>query len=143
MVYRLKGTSGVVINQSFPLAERVTIGVGEGHDISVEGDAAGAGLLAVLEVSDNEVLLKAEPDAGITVNGDPVTELALAGGDELRAGRSRFLMQAPGLRPERVLTEAATAPAARWPWWLAAAVLAGGAALAWQQGWLAPLLGAN
>jgi hypothetical protein len=140
MVYRLKGTSGAVINQSFPLQGRITIGVGEGFDVPVEG-AEGQTLLAVIEVSDQAVNLRAEADSGVTVNGETVMELDLAGGDELRAGRSRLILQAPGLRPERVLTEEAVRSGRpQWPWWLAAALLTGAAALAWQQGWLSALL---
>ena len=141
MMYRLKGTSGAVINQSFPLRGEVTIGVGEGFDIAVEAGAT-QGLLARIEVGDNAVHLRAEPDSGVTVNGEEVTELHLAGGDELRIGRSRLILQAPGLRPERVLTEEAIrSKRPTWPWWLAAALLTGGTALAWQQGWLTQLFG--
>lgn len=155
MIYKLKGTSGSVINQSFPLQGQVTVGHGQEYDIPVEAEteassgpeAEGGKLLARIEVGKteagrNRVRLLAEAGAGVTVNGEEVTELDLSGGDELRIGRSRLILQAPGLRPERVLTEAATrARRPVWPWWLAAALVAGSAALAWQQGWLAPLLG--
>ncbi len=141
MIYKLKGTSGSVINQSFPLQDEVTLGIGDDFDIPVDAEQ-GAGLMARIVVGENQVRLRAEAGSGVTVNGEEVTELDLRGGDELRIGRSRLILQAPGLRPERVLTEAATRrKRAVWPWWLAAALLAGGAALAWQQGWLAPLLG--
>lgn len=140
-MYKLKGTSGSVINQSFPLQGKVTLGIGDDFDIPVEADQ-GSGLMARIEVGENQVRLLAEAGSGVTVNGEEVTELDLSGGDEVRIGRSRLILQAPGLRPERVLTEAATRrKRAAWPWWLAAALLAGGAALAWQQGWLVPLLG--
>ena len=140
--YRIKGTSGVLLNQAFPLGESLNLGTGEGCDVQVERDS-GEGVLATLSVlDDGAVQLEAaggdSAPGEVAVNGDPVTRLNLAGGDELRVGRSRFILQAPGLRPERVLTESATrAPRAQWPWWLAAAVVVGGGvAAAWWQGWL-------
>lgn len=142
MIYRLKGTSGSVINQSFPLQDQVTLGASEDCDIVVEAEP-GQGLLARLEVGENRVRLLAEADSGVTVNGEAVTQLDLVGGDELRIGRSRLILQAPGLRPERVLTEEAVrSKRSAWPWWVAAALAAGAAiAWSWQQGLLAPLLG--
>lgn len=135
--YRLKATSGPSINQSFPLGETLTIGADGACDVPVEA-GQGDGVLATVRVgADGSVRLSAATGSGVTVNGEPVTELDLAGGDELRVGRSRFILQAPGLRPERVLTDEATRPPRpTWPWWLAAALLAGAAALAWTQGWL-------
>jgi len=136
--YRLKGTSGAVINQSFPLGERLTVGPGANCDVRLE-DGEGQGVLATVRVDEEgAVRLEAAPGSGVTVNGDEVTERNLAGGDEVRVGRSRFILQAPGLRPERVLTEEAVrARRPLWPWWLAAAVLAGAAAgAAWWQGWI-------
>jgi hypothetical protein len=136
--YRLKGTSGSVLNQSFPLAGALRFGPGPDCDVTVESDDGDA-VLAVVEVRDDgSVLLSAQADGAVSVNGDPVRSLELAGGDELRVGRSRFILQAPGLRPERVLTAEATRErSGAWAWWLAAAVLAAGAAgVAWWQGWI-------
>ncbi|MEE4173845.1 MAG: FHA domain-containing protein [Xanthomonadales bacterium] len=141
--YRLKGTSGAVLNQSFPLSGEQQLGPGAGNDITVEGegDAAWA---SVTVRDDGSVRLIALGSEEVTVNGEAVREVSLAGGDEVRVGRSRFILQAPGLRPERVLTEEATqARGSAWAWWLAAAVLAASAAgLAWWQGWI-PSLGGN
>ena len=137
-IYRLKGTSGALLNQAFPLAEELTVG-GAGCDIAL-GDVE-AGTLAIVRLEESGSVVIRATGGDVAVNGDPVQELSLAGGDELRIGGQRFILQAPGLRPERVLTETATAPSrATWPWWLAAALVAGGTALAWQQGWLAGLL---
>ncbi len=136
-IYRLKGTSGTLLNQSFPLAGELRLGTGDACDVSVESDDA-AGVLAVVTVRDDgSVHLATQAPGAVTVNGDDVQELSLAGGDDLRVGRSRFILQAPGLRPERVLTEEATRSGGAWRWWLAAAVLVGaGAGVAWWQGWL-------
>ena len=108
-----------MINQSFPLGQRLVLGTDPDCDVQVESDE-GAGVLATVRLTaEGGLRLEAAQSAGVTVNGDSVTEIDLAGGDELRIGRSRFILQAPGLRPERVLTEEATRPRrATWPWWL-------------------------
>lgn len=142
--YRIKGTSGALLNQAFPLAGALRLGAGDGCDVQVEADddsvsGADDGLLATIEVlDDGSVRIAARSAGAVAVNGDPVSTVQLAGGDEIRVGRSRFILQAPGLRPERVLTESATRPrSGAWRWWLAATVLAGaGLGLAWWQGWL-------
>jgi hypothetical protein len=135
--YRLKGTSGSVLNQSFPLSGEQRLGPGADNDIHVEGEGEAA-WATVTVLDDGAVRLQALGGEPITVNGEAVTEMQLAGGDEIRVGRSRFILQAPGLRPERVLTEEATKPrSSAWAWWLVAVLLAGSAAgLAWWQGWL-------
>ena len=113
-IYRLKGTSGALLNQSFPLAGELRLGPGEDCDVTVESEE-GDGVLAVVTVRDDgSVHLSALSGDAVTVNGDAVRELSLAGGDELRVGRS-----------------------GAWRWWLAAAVVAAaGAAVAWWQGWI-------
>jgi hypothetical protein len=65
-----------------------------------------------------------------------VSEAQLKSGDEIQVGQCRLMLQAPGLKPERVLTaEAIRLPRRHWPW-LLPLVLLMLAALAWQQGWL-------
>lgn len=136
-IYRLKGTSGPVLNQAFTLGSGITIG-GSDCDVPV----AASGPLAEVTVQGQQVVIRAlTGDAQLEVNGVAVSEQALAGGDEIRIGGCRFILQAPGLKPERVLAGDAVRPRRpQWPWWLGAAVLAGGAALAWRSGWLDTLL---
>ena len=136
--YRLKGTSGAVLNKSFPLAGEQRLGPGTANDIHVEGEGEAA-WATVTVLDDGSVRLLALGGEPVTVNGEIVRDIHLAGGDEIRVGRTRFILQAPGLRPERVLTEEATKPkGSAWGWWIAAVVLVGAAAgLAWWQGWLA------
>ena len=144
--YRLKGTAGPAINQTFKLVDSLRIGSADDCDIRLEADAGSAlanqGLWAVVEIDEeNRIRIRSHggPES-ISVNGEAVNEGPLALGDELRIGKSRFILQAPGLRPERVLTdEVAQAKGSVWPWLISAAVIAGGAVLAWQQGWLTGL----
>lgn len=137
-IYRLKGTSGAVLNQNFPLGSGLRIGGSDDGSIPIEGSA----VLAEVEVQDKAVIIRAlDESASLSVNGESVTEASLAGGDEIRVAGCRFILQAPGLKPERVLVgDAVRAPGPRWPWWLAAAALAAAGGLAWQQGWLQALL---
>ena len=76
----------------------------------------------------------------VRVNGEAVREASLSSGDEIQIGVCRWLLQAPGLKPQRVLTEVAVRPQrALWPWLLV--IAAGGlAAVAWQYGWIESLM---
>jgi hypothetical protein len=135
-IYRLKGTSGPVINQAVRLGERLLIGSDSACDIRLD-EAGVADRHAELLLSEDSVVLR-NLDAGrqTLCNGVPVAERRLSPGDEIRIGACRWLLQAPGLRPERVLREAALRPPRRyWPWLLPVALVAA-ALLAWQRGWL-------
>lgn len=135
-VYRLKGTAGSVINRSFPLHRCLLIGTGDGCDIRLEQPGVAARHAEVRVSEKGSVVLRSlEESSPILCNGEPVTERELASGDEIRVGQCRFLLQAPGLRPERVLTpEAARKRRRHWPWLLLLALLAA-ALLAWERGW--------
>ena len=135
--YQIKGTAGAVINQRHRLGERTVIGSDAACDVVVEG----AGLRArhaELVAEPGRVTLRALDGAEVRVNGEAVGETALSSGDEVQLGTCRWMLQAPGLRPERVLTEDAVRPRRpAWPWVLAALALAGGAAAAaWYLGYL-------
>ena len=136
--YRLKGASGAVINQSHTLAERTVIGSADDCDLRVDMQgvlprhaeivAGGAGGLQLRSLDSRGELL---------LNGEPVDSAALASGDEIRIANCRWVLQAPGLRPEKVLTVEAVRPRRPWATWLlAAALVAAAAALAWQRGLL-------
>jgi hypothetical protein len=145
--YRLKGTAGPAINQTFALDRQISIGSGEAFDVVLDKTASGenSDVTALVErLDDQGIRIRVTAGTGIlTVNGDPVTEASLALGDEIRLGPHRFILQAPGLRPERVLTQQVARPRRSiWPWLAGASLILGGAAaLAWQQGWVTPLLG--
>ncbi|NIP18527.1 MAG: FHA domain-containing protein [Xanthomonadales bacterium] len=136
-VYRLKGTAGEVVNRNFPLSGRLLIGRSDDCDVRIDDRAVAARHAAVLVLEDGSVTLRnLDPGFETQLNGEPVESARLAGGDEIRIGTCRWMLQAPGLRPDRVLTAAATVrPRAHWPWLLAVA-LAAATALAWQRGWL-------
>ena len=83
-------------------------------------------------------LIKLDPAAEVALNGRSVEQATLASGDEIRIANCRFVLQAPGLKPQKVLTEAAVRPRRRrlLPWLVAAGLLAAAAAAAWYAGLL-------
>jgi pSer/pThr/pTyr-binding forkhead associated (FHA) protein len=115
--YKLKGTSGSVINQSFPIGESIVLG--SSADCDVQLDEAGvAPRHAEIRLLDGKSLQLKDlgSTTGTLLNGVLVSETLLGSGDEIRIGTCRWMLQAPGLRPERVLTaEAVSQPARRWP----------------------------
>jgi hypothetical protein len=70
------------------------------------------------------------------LNGEEIRSAALASGDEIRVGVCRFVLQAPGLKPRRVLTQEAVEPRRSFIPWLVAGGLLAAAAWSWHQGWL-------
>ena len=137
--FQLKGTSGTVINQRFGLTNRTLVGSGEDCDIRVQGHDVAPHHVEILTRTDAVVIRCPEPGRMVRVNGEAVREANLSSGDEIQIGACRWLLQAPGLKPQRVLTEEAIRPRrAIWPWLLVAA--AGALAVAvWQFGWIESL----
>ena len=134
--YRLKGASGPVINQKFPLGERTVIGRAGDCELRLEEEGV-ADRHAVIEERDGELWLTGLDDAGPTLlNGEEIRAAALASGDEIRVGACRFVLQAPGLKPQRVLTREAVEPRRSFIPWLVAGGLLAAAAWSWHQGWL-------
>lgn len=139
--YRLKGTSGDLVNQTFALEGRLLIGRADDCELRVDHDSVAPHHAEVTLAGNGQVRLRDLGSAsGTRVNGQAVEEAMLNSGDEIAVGPCRLMLQAPGLRPERVLTEAATRPCRRhWPWLLPLALLLL-VVLAWRQGWLASTL---
>jgi len=135
--YRLKGASGKVANQSFGLGERTLIGSSPECELIVEGEG----------IAPRHTEIRLEANGGLTlqhldnafetrVNGIPVEQISLGSGDEIRIGGYRWVLQAPGLRPEKVLTPDAVSQRRNYLPWLVIAALTASAALALQRGWL-------
>jgi len=138
-LYKLKGTSGSVINQSFPFSESILLGSSPECDVRLNEPGVSMKHAEIRRLDDKSLQLKDLGSAtGTLLNGVAVTETLLGSGDEIRIGTCRWMLQAPGLRPERVLTaEAVSQPARRWPrvLLLSALAAAGAAAAVW---WLQP-----
>ena len=140
--HKLKGTSGSVINQSFPLGGSIVIGSAAGCDVQVDEPGIAGRHAEICLVDGKSLLLKdLGSDSGTLLNGEPVVETMLGSGDEIRIGTCRWMLQAPGLRPERILTtDVVKKRARRWPrvlvWTSVAAATAAVAVLKWKPEWL-------
>ena len=131
--YKLKGTSGSVINQSFPFAESIVFG--SSNDCDVQIDEPG--------VAERHAEIRLLGFCTL-LNGEPVSETLLGSGDEIRIGTCRWMLQAPGLRPDRILTEDVVQKRTRrWPsvlvWTSLAAAAAAVAVLKFKPEWLEQL----
>jgi pSer/pThr/pTyr-binding forkhead associated (FHA) protein len=144
--YKLKGTSGSVINQSFPLAGSFVFGSSADCEVQIEEPGVADRHAEISFVGDQALLLKdLGSKSGTLLNGEPVAESMLSSGDEIRIGSCRWMLQAPGLRPERILTtEAVKQPGMDWPriitWTIVAATAAAAAVLQWKPDLLVGLL---
>ena len=141
-IYKLKGTSGSVINQSFPFRESIVLGSSADCDIQL-AEAGIAPRHAEICLIDGQSLQLRDlgSESGTLLNGEPVSETLLGSGDEIRIGTCRWMLQAPGLRPDRVLTaDVVSKPVRRWPrvliWTGLAGTAAAVAVLKWKPEWL-------
>ena len=141
-IYKLKGTSGSVINQSFPFKVSIVLGSSADCDVQLDEPGVASRHAEIRLIDGNSLLLKdLDSETGTLLNGEPVIETLLGSGDEIRIGTCRWMLQAPGLRPERILTtDVVKKPTRRWPrvlgWTILAASAAGVAVLKWKPEWL-------
>lgn len=111
-LYQLKGTAGSVINQSFPCEETLLLGSSADCDVQLAGPDIAPRHAEITLLGAKALRLKnLDPAYATLLNGESVTEQMLAAGDEIRMGSCRLMLQAPGLRPERILTDNALKPA--------------------------------
>jgi hypothetical protein len=135
--YRLKGASGPVLNQSFGLGTVTVIGRADDCNLRLDTEGVMPRHAEILEEDDGGlVLLNVDPSGETLLNGEAVSRASLASGDEIRIANCRWVLQAPGLRPEKVLTrEAVRTRRSLVPWLIVGGLLAA-AAVAWRQGLL-------
>ncbi|MFC1719970.1 FHA domain-containing protein [Pseudomonadota bacterium] len=135
--YRLKGASGPVINQVFKLGARSLIGRADDCDLRIDVDGVASHHAEIRENADGGlVLVSPDPEALTQVNGEAVVHAVLASGDEIRIGNCRWVLQAPGLRPEKVLSSGPARPRHNYMPWLITLGLLAAASLAWYRGLL-------
>lgn len=143
-IYRLKGASGAVINQSFTLGQRTLIGRADDCDLRIDQDGVAGRHAEITDEGDNGLTLRHLASEGETLlNGEAVKSAALGSGDEIRIANCRWVLQAPGLRPEKVLTEQAVAAKRGYIPWIIVAALLASAAAAWYAGllpWAPPVI---
>ena len=140
--YKLKGTSGSVINKSFPFGDSIVLGSSADCDVQLDEPGVSPRHAEIRLVDGNALLLKdLDSKTGTLLNGEPVKETLLGSGDEIRIGTCRWMLQAPGLRPERILTaDVVKKTTRRWPrvlaWATLVAAAAGVAVFKWKPEWL-------
>ena len=141
-LYKLKGTSGSVINQSFPIVESIVLGSSANCDVQLDEPGVSPRHAEIRLVDGRSLLLKdLGSETGTLLNGERVIETLLGSGDEIRIGTCRWMLQAPGLRPERVLTaDVVKRPGRDWTrilvWTSLLVSAAAAAVLKWKPEWL-------
>ena len=116
---------------------RTLIGRADDCDLRVDQDGVAGRHAEVVEDGQGGLTLNHLADGYETaLNGEAVQSAALASGDEIRIANCRWVLQAPGLRPEKVLTEQAVARRRGWIPWVIVVGLLGAAAAAWYFGLL-------
>jgi hypothetical protein len=135
--YRLKGASGPVINQAFKLGEKTLIGRADDCDLRLDVEGVASHHAEIQENPDGSlVLVNLDPVAETLLNGELIQTARLASGDEIRIANCRWVLQAPGLRPEKVLTSKAVRPRRSYIPWLIVGGLLAAATIAWYRGLL-------
>ncbi len=135
--YRLKGASGAVINQAHTLGPRTLIGRADDCELRIDQEGVAGHHAEITEEADGRLVLRrlaAEND--LLLNGEAIEEAGLSSGDEIRIANCRWVLQAPGLRPQKVLTEQATRARRCHLPWLIPLLLVSAAAAAWYNGLL-------
>ena len=131
-IYRLKGASGPVINQSHTLGQRTLIGRADDCDLRVDIEGVEGRHAEIVEDGQGGLMLThLAPGAETVLNGEAVASAALGSGDEIRIANCRWVLQAPGLRPEKILTQEAVAPRRGWVPLVITATLLAAATAAW------------
>jgi pSer/pThr/pTyr-binding forkhead associated (FHA) protein len=78
-VYKLKGTSGSVINQSFPFEDLIVLGSSSDCDIQLDETGVASRHAEIRLLDDKALQLKdLGSEAGTLLNGEAVTETLLA-----------------------------------------------------------------
>ena len=127
MKFRLKAASGPLTGETFELgAEASTIGANASMNVVIDGLADEH---ATIRAHDGGLVIEPANNEAVFVNGEAVDGVCgLTSGDEVRLGELRFVLQAPGLKPQRVLHQTKPKRRPRWGWLLAGLLV--GAALA-------------
>jgi len=128
MKFRLKAASGPWTGQTFDLVgQKTSIGSDQDQDVVID---ALAPKHAIIHLEDGALRIEAmgTETALVYLNGTPISNgQVLNSGDEIRLGEVRFVLQAPGLKPQRVLHT--TGQKKRIPWgWIGLGALGLGAA---------------
>jgi len=140
--FRLKGTSGSVVNRAYPFADSLVLGSAQDCDVQIDEPGVAPRHAEIRRLADHSLVLSSLDSRFETLlNGQPIRQQPVHSGDEIRIGSCRWMLQAPGLRPARLLSgEAVQAVQARWPrvlaWTLVTALAVAVAVLKFRPEWL-------
>lgn len=128
--FALRGLSGEQFGRSFPLHASLNVGRADDAGLRI-GQEGISRLHARLTPAGDEVLVEDMGSAnGTWLNGKRITRAQAVHGDEIRFDTQRFQLLVPG-QPVRAESAVASARRARWPWLLAAVLLAAAGAAYW------------
>src|ERR1700757_2302139 len=91
---KLLAISGPLRKSEFLLTDRVTIGSAEENAIRLEGPAISPEHCRIFAEGDRFLLMDLQSCSGTFVNGIPIKQRELSGGDEVTVGNSVFLFRA-------------------------------------------------
>lgn len=113
MKFRLKVASGPLTGQTFDLGvERTRIGGGSDMDVVLDSLSDEH---ALIEKKDDGLVLAPMGESRVFLNGEPIQQpTGLQSGDEIRLGELRLVLQAPGLKPQRILHQVPSKPTVPW-----------------------------
>ena len=99
----LRAVSGPYFGRSFGFSPSLSIGRSERADLCVDDDGLASIQLRLHWYGDRCLVQGEPPDLGpgFELNGHPLAAGWMLPGDQLRVGSSRFVLEAPGLRPGR------------------------------------------
>ena len=119
--FQLNAASSALLGRSWALDEETLIGSAEQCQVQISADGISAHHAKVILQAGRLSIEDLHSETGTWVNGERVAQSSLASGDEIRIGPHRLLVQAPGLRPERVIhPEVRRQGSKAWMGWLAA-----------------------
>lgn len=128
--FALRAVSGALFGRSFPLQSILSIGRADDAGLRIPLDSISR-QHARLTPAGNEVLVEDLGSAnGTWVNGKRITRASAAHGDEISFDKERFQLLVPG-QPVVAPRRARRVGAARWPWMLLTASLAGAVLAVW------------
>lgn len=129
--FQLNAASSALLGRSWAIEEETLIGSSERCQVQISADGVSERHAKVLLAEGRLSIEDLHSATGTWVNGERVVQTSLASGDEIRIGPHRLLVQAPGLRPQRLIRPQVQQRGSQaWIGWLAA-LLAVLVAAAW------------
>ncbi len=119
--FQLNAASSALMGRSWAIEAETLIGSSEQCHVCISADGVSHRHAKVVLREGRLTIEDLDSETGTWINGERVSKTSLASGDEIRIGPHRLLLQAPGLRPERIIVPEVSQPASHaWLGWLGA-----------------------